>query len=391
MSDENERSGEAEATPHRGRRRESPIIEGEAVEAREEAHAAAEQPRRSGLAPALPGLAALLLSGAALYLAWGAQTPQGPTPEAVAALGQRIDALEARLGALEAKPAPKAPELAPQLEPLTARIAALEGKPAPPPVDLGPLTARVDAVDKAAAEAKATAERAADQARKAADAPPPPKVDLSPLDQRLARLESEIGPLKEALAAPKTDVRATEAPNVEGVAPTDAAALAVVAESLRQQIDRGAPVARELGALEKLGVEPGKVAPLKPFAATGAPTAAQLSQDFAALAPAMLRAARPTPPENADLLDRLKRSAASLVRITPVGESAGEDASALVGRIEAALNRGDVAGALALYDRLPAESKAPARDWAARARQRLDAEAAARALVDEALDKLARK
>jgi hypothetical protein len=104
----------------------------------------------------------------------------------------------------------------------------------------------------------------------------------------------------------------------------------------------------------------------------------------------MLRAARPARPDG-DILDRLARSAASLVRIRPAGESAGEDAPALVSRIEGALQRGDVAEALALYDRLPAEVKEPGRDWATRARQRVDAEAAARGLLDEALDKLARK
>jgi hypothetical protein len=105
----------------------------------------------------------------------------------------------------------------------------------------------------------------------------------------------------------------------------------------------------------------------------------------------MLRAARPARAENGDILDRLARGAASLVRIRPAGETAGEDAPALVSRIEAALQRGDLMEALALYDRLPADAKEPASTWAARARQRVDADSAARALLDEALDKLARK
>ena len=90
-------------------------------------------------------------------------------------------------------------------------------------------------------------------------------------------------------------------------------------------------------------------------------------------------------------MDRLAQRAANLVRITPVGEKTGEDAPALVSRIDAALRRGDVTEALALYDRLPDPVKDPARDWAARARQRADADAAVRGLLDEALDKLARK
>ena len=45
---------------------------------------------------------------------------------------------------------------------------------------------------------------------------------------------------------------------MQGVAPNDAAALAVAAGSLRQQLDRGAPFQREATALEKLGAEPGR-------------------------------------------------------------------------------------------------------------------------------------
>jgi hypothetical protein len=256
--------------------------------------------------------------------------------------------------------------------------------------NLAPLTARIEAVEKAAEGARTTAGRAMEQAQTPPKIPEAPRIDLTPLANRIARVEADLGPMREALAAPKTDVRATEAPDVPGVGPQDAAALAVVAGSLRQQLDRGAPFTREMSALEKLGAEPAKLAKLKPLAATGAPSAARLAQDFGPVSSAMLRAARPARADG-DIMDRLARSAASLVRIRPAGESAGEDAPALVSRMEGALQRGDVLEALALYDRLPAEMKEPARDWATRARQRVDAEAAARGLLDEALDKLARK
>lgn len=385
MNDETDKTVGAEATPNRGRRRDAPTIEGRAVEsapdvaeapapeaipesARESASVPDPAPARSSLAPALPGLAALLLAGVALYYALNPAIPQAPSPEAVAALGQRLDRAEARLGAIEAKPAPAMPAMP----------------------DLAPLTARIDAVEKATEGARTTASRALEQAQTPPKIPEAPKVDLAPLVGRIAKLEADLGPMRQALTAPKTDVRATEAPNVPGVTPQDAAALAVVAGSLRQQIDRGAPFTREVSALEKLGAEPAKLEKLKPIAATGAPSAARLAQDFGPVSSAMLRAARPARTDG-DIMGRLARSAASLVRIRPAGESAGEDAPALVSRIEGALQRGDVAEALALYDRLPNDVKEPARDWATRARQRVDAEAAARGLLDEALDKLARK
>jgi hypothetical protein len=382
MSDETEKTVGAEATPNRGRRRDAPTIEGQAIESAPTAAAEAPArepdpvsdpapepaPARASLVPALPGLAALLLAGVALYYALNPAIPQTPSPEAVAALGQRLDRVEARLGAIEAKPAPVIP----------------------PMPNLAPLTARIDAVEKAAEGARTAAGRAMEQAQTPPKLPEPPRVDLTPLVNRIAKVEADLGPMREALAAPKTDVRATAAPDVPGVGPQDAAALAVVAGSLRQQIDRGAPFTREVSALEKLGAEPARLAKLKPLAAAGAPSTARLAQEFGPVSSAMLRAARPARTDG-DIMDRLARSAASLVRIRPAGESTGEDAPALVGRMEGALQRGDVTEALALYDRLPAEMKEPARDWATRARQRVDAEAAARGLLDEALDNLARK
>lgn len=390
MSEEIQKPGETEATPNRGRRRDAPVIEGEAiVEAAPEPTApppAAPAPARTTLAAALPGLAALLLSGAALYLALNPSTPQGASPDEVAALAQKLDRLESRVAAMEARPAPKGPDLAP----IEGRVRALESRPIPQAQDLSGLNARIESAEKAAQASGAEAARALETARNAPKPPEPPRVDLTPIEQRIAKLETGLGEARQALAAPKTEVRATAAPDVPGVSPSDTAALAVVAESLRAQIDRGAPFPREAAALEKLGAEPARLAKLKPLAATGAPSAARLAQDFAAAAPAMLRAVNP-PAANGDIMDRIARSASSLVRIRPVGDTAGDDAPALIGRIEAALRRDDVSGALASYDRLPAEAKEPAKDWAALARQRVDAEAAARSLIDEALDKLARK
>ncbi len=376
MTDDNDRADKAAATPNRGNRRQPATIEAEALApeqgAPEHKPAPAEppapppQPARAiqpGLV-ALPGLAALLLAGVALYLALTGVN-QSPVAETLAGLGQRLNTLETRLAALESKPAPSAPDLAPQLAPLAARIAAVESKTAtplaPPKIDLAPLEKRLQALETR----------------------PVPVFDPVPLERRIARLEAD-------LSAPKTDIRATQAPDIALASAPEAAAVALVAESLRQKLDRGAALGRELTALETLGVAPAKLASLKPFASTGAPTAAQLALDFSTHSSAMLRAARPAT-EDGDFLARLSRSAASLVRVRPVGDTSDDSPPALLSRIEAALGRGDVEGALALFERLPPPVSEPARGWAAQAQKRASADAAARALQDELVDRLARK
>ena len=60
----------------------------------------------------------------------------------------------------------------------------------------------------------------------------------------------------------------------------------------------------------------------------------------------------------------------------------GDDPDAVLSRAEAALAAGDVEGALAELDALPAEGKAAMTDWLAQANLRLQAEAALAPLME---------
>lgn len=378
MTDETNRTDGP--TPNRGRPREPETIDAAAVDATPVeatmADAAAEPaPRRHSpsLLAVAPGVAGLALAAYALFVAFEA----APGSDADAALGQRLEAIERRVGALESRPAPQAPDLAPlqtRLSALDARVAeALEqarARPEAPRVDLGPLEARLGALE---------------------NRPQPRAFDPAPLETRLAQLDAAVKEMREALAAPKTDVRATTAPNVDTGPGGSSAAIALVADALTQKIARGAPFEREVAALENLGLPPDRLAALKPLAATGAPNPQALLQEFSQVSSAMLRAGRGPAPEGAGWLDRLSRSAASLVRVRPEGETAGEDAPALIGRIEAALRRNDAPAALALFERLPAAAQQPAREWEKHARAAAGAAAAARTLQDEAIGRLAQK
>ena len=77
----------------------------------------------------------------------------------------------------------------------------------------------------------------------------------------------------------------------------------------------------------------------------------------------------------------------ALVTIRPEGENAqGDDPLARLARAEARLNAGDVAAAVGELSALPAGPIADAAaPWLARARARLDAEAAIASLQDAAL------
>jgi hypothetical protein len=205
-----------------------------------------------------------------------------------------------------------------------------------------------------------------------------PAVDLSPLENRLAKVEA-------ALATPKIETRV--APEENHARQGETAAAAVAAEAIAERLAAGSPYPAELSALERVGADAAKVAALKPFAEKGAPTAGALASDFAKVAPDALKAANSK--ESGGVMDRLMSNMGKVVKITPVGETAGDDPAAIVSQIAASLDRGRIDAAMALWARLPEPSRRASQDWANSAQARLAADAAAQDVLNDAMTKLA--
>ncbi|MDP2801459.1 MAG: mitofilin family membrane protein [Phreatobacter sp.] len=373
------------------------------------------------------GLVGALLTGG---LAAGAQMA-GYWPTAAlqdnGALEQRLAALDSQVRQMASRPAATgapAVDLAPvtrRIEALDAarsgletRLAALEQRPAPaaggsaaaatpvPAVDLAPLRTEIDAL-KTAVEAVATAQRATPPAPP--PAPPAPSIDMASVEARVAALTApqsgriaEIGSTLQLLEAEMKATAATGATLTEKVTALEAAraqagdssrraALVIGLGALRAAVDRGQPFAEELRMASALGLPAEAASALQSHAERGLPATGALAQRFAALAPALLRAA-PGPAADGTMLERLTASAQNLVRIRPVGEAAGDDVPTAIARIEAKLRRADLAGALADFDRLPEPVRALGADWAAEARARAAAESALRRLSTDAASAL---
>jgi len=345
-------------------------------------------------------IAGAVLSGALL---WWFAPETGVSPD----VARRLTALESaaatnaglerRIGALEDGATLQADKMA-GVSAYGPRLSALEAA--------APEAKAVAEVSKSAlSEAQAARADAANAlvaaGKPQAEAPAPaPAVDLSPLEARLGKLEAgvaalsaakpdltpltdRVAKLESALAAPKSEARVAPDSAPSG---KDAGLLAVAAQALSQRIAAGAPYPVEQGALERLGADPARLAQLKPFADGGAPTLATLASDFAKITPALLSAAEPKSDEG--IMARMMANMRGVVSVHPVGEQAGDDAAALVSQIGAALGRGDVAGALKTFARLPDASREVGKDWAARANSRVEAAGAAQALLDDALTRL---
>jgi len=271
-----------------------------------------------------------------------------------------------------------------------ARLATLEKKP-DAGVGLRDTVAgqekRIAAAEAAAREAVATAKSALAETR-AASAPSsslPEAADLaslatkiSELDRRLADLDQKLAQLSPPIA-PKSDLRVQPG----DAARSDTEAVAIIAESLVGKIERGLPYAPELAALANRGADKSKFAALEPTAETGVASSRALASRFAALSDSLL-APEPLKVEGT-ILARMVQSAGRLVRIRKVGDTSADDLPARIGRINGALQAGAVEEALAQWNDLPAPTKAKSQDFAVLAKSRVDAVAAARALLSEAI------
>lgn len=285
-------------------------------------------------------------------------------------LAARIEKIETALAA------PRAPDAA-----LIARVATAEAAAKAAGDNAAAMQRRAEELAALVREIRARSDAAvaaAEAAQKgmsvaAADMP---RVDVEAIDRRIAAIEqatkNENAELARRLGALTTGERASR--------------LAVASVVLSGAVERGAPFASELAAAKALSADSKALAPLEPFAAQGLPGAAALARDLSGLVPALLKVAESKPlPEPTGILDRLQASAERLVRIRPVGEVAGDEPAQILARIEARAARADIAGAREDLSRLPANIRAPAEGWIARAQAREAALAAARQFTAGAL------
>ncbi len=261
-------------------------------------------------------------------------------PSGDPALAAQVAEHEERLAGLEARPvredAAGTTAADPGLARLKGAVAALEGRLEGLEAIAGTdgLEARVEATDRAAAEAGADAERALAE---------------------LAALRDAVGDLARAGAA------------------GESAKLAVA--RLRFAVDSGAPFKEELEALRAAGGP--AFGAWTARAEQGLPTADALARRFKELARA--RTLRPEGATGTPWLDDVVGRLSEVVSVRKVSKDLpGEGANAALGRAEAHVEEGDLAGAVAA---LGGDAPPPFADWLAVARERLAANAELEALT----------
>jgi hypothetical protein len=176
-----------------------------------------------------------------------------------------------------------------------------------------------------------------------------------------------------------------------------ASALALIVGQLEAAIDEARPYQSQVETLTAMTQDSAAagddaieqaVSALEPGAASGVPSIATLRQSFQPVANEIVHAARA--PDGDNLIDRATDNLMRLVTVRPVGDDVrGDTAEARVARAEAALDKGDLASAVAELDQLDGRPAEAAAGWLSQAKLRLGADQAVAKLRMHATDLLA--
>jgi hypothetical protein len=306
---------------------------------------------------------------------------------------QTTPGISAQLNKIESELQTRAPPSAPAPDPaLISRLAALEAQTKTLSDSLAALNRRLDDIAVAAksagerADAASAAAKTAGEHADAASAAAKQTAQTAQSTAQSAVQRSDLDALAGRIAA--LDQKITALGNATAQRPTNTddrpARAALAAQALRAAVERGAPYAAELDAVKSFGVAAADVAPLEPFAASGIPSAADLAHELAQLTPSLQRASG-TPPAHTSFLGRLEDNAKNLVHVTPIDAPPGNDASAVIARLDIAAARADIAAALTDIAHLPQPLQTLAAPWVQKANARNAAIAAARHIAADAL------
>lgn len=190
------------------------------------------------------------------------------------------------------------------------------------------------------------------------------------INEKIAQSEMALKQNATALSALSATVSALPNPKdakIEGMA------VLIAANALKNAVDRGGSYLNELHTFEAIAPKSIDLAPLKAQAATGIPTAGELSEQFTKVADS-IAATEISVPDDAGYGEKLWAAARGLVSTRPVGDVEGSDAAAVAARMEVAIKGSDFERALAEWQALPPSAKAVSQDFVASLKARNDVE-----------------
>jgi hypothetical protein len=290
--------------------------------------------------------------------------PVGPNTaiDAVQSLAHRVDQFDSRLATIEKRPAPPIPDtdaINSGLSALAHRVDQLEaaGKP-----DLGPFRAGMQQLEqRLVAIETQSASRMASETAASKD-----------VQQELSRLGKAEGDLADRVAALEREAQSQNRAELraDGM-------LALLLGQIREAIEQARPFPAEFDAFIKLARGSDLAAAAQPLAEparNGVASRAVLVKGLAELTGRMAVAREPS--VKSDWREQTLARLRGLVTIRRIDDSSPTGSNGAVGAAQAALARGDLAGAVAALEPLTGTDAEAAGPWLLMARERLAAETA---------------
>ena len=213
---------------------------------------------------------------------------------------------------------------------------------------------------------------------------------LSELGERVTAIEAMAKSANDTATSGEGKLSALETSvggltsRVEAQAQQPKIALAITSAALKSAVERGAPFSAELETFAAITPNAPQIAALRPYAAAGVPSRADISDAADTAVNAMLASTTPAAADEG-FFGRLLNSAEKMVTVKRVGEPEGPGVPETLARMESAVKRADYAKALAEYGSLPKPVQDAGADFAAELKARLDVETQLDALIAGAM------
>lgn len=182
------------------------------------------------------------------------------------------------------------------------------------------------------------------------------RSDLSTaLEERDRRSNEDIAELRDRIEKIQT-----------GGLPAGRQAMAALAlNALQKKVSTGDTYAEELNVLARLAPDAPVIGAVRPFATTGVPTVAALSEEFDDVRRDAMAAYKLN--EAKGPLGKMMANLSNLVSVRPANPQQGEDPVAVISRIEGNLRDENLVGAMGELDQLPEDLLSSFSEWQSKA------------------------
>jgi hypothetical protein len=192
-------------------------------------------------------------------------------------------------------------------------------------------------------------------------------------------IETRINDIESALDTATTQINQTEADLAARDARDSEMARQFAARAIFSAHRRGESISGLLDSLETLDIDPANLDTIRDRLSQGVASRQTLASEFDTIAGKIINA--DSQAESQGMVARLVDNARSLVRVRPAGPIEGDTPEAIVSRIEAALDSGELATAYDEWQKLPQPAREVSSQWADRLSGRIETDQEIEALI----------